>query len=60
LKSTAVYIPGMRLRTLNTFLLLALLGSACSGKSSVLTAGYERFGGKSPSPNAERALVKRR
>ena len=57
MRSTAVYIPGMKLRALSTFLLLALLGSACSGRSSVLTAGYERFGGKSPSPNAEKAIA---
>jgi len=36
-------------------MVLVFLLPACSGKSSVLTAGYERFGGKTPSPNAERA-----
>jgi hypothetical protein len=36
-------------------MVLVFLLSACSGKASVLTAGYERFGGKSPSPNAEKA-----
>jgi hypothetical protein len=57
LRSSAVYIPGMKVRTLITLLLLAFLVSACSGKSSVLTAGYDRLGGKSPSPNAEKAVA---
>jgi hypothetical protein len=47
----------MKVRTLITLLLLAFLVSACSGKSSVLTAGYDRLGGKSPSPNAEKAVA---
>jgi hypothetical protein len=47
----------MKLRALSTSLLLAFLLSACSGKSSVLTAGYDRLGGKSPSPNAEKAVA---
>lgn len=54
---SAVYISGMKGRTLISFLMLAFLVSACSGKSSVLTAGYDRFGGKSPSPNAEKAVA---
>ena len=36
-------------------MLLVFLLPACSGEPSVLTAGYERVGGKSPSPNAEKA-----
>jgi hypothetical protein len=36
-------------------MVLVLLLPACSGKSSVLTAGYDRVGGKTPSPNAEKA-----
>jgi hypothetical protein len=47
----------MKVPTLIGFLLLAFLMSACSEKSSVLTAGYDRLGGKSPSPNAEKAVA---
>ncbi len=38
-----------------SLMLLVFLMPACSGEPSVLTAGYERVGGKSPSPNAEEA-----
>ncbi len=38
-------------------MVLVFLLPACSGKASVLTAGYERFGGKSHSPNAEKATA---
>jgi hypothetical protein len=47
----------MKVRTLISLLILAFLLPACSEKSSVLTAGYERVGGKSPSPNAEKAAA---
>jgi hypothetical protein len=36
-------------------MLLVFLLAACSVKPSVLTAGYDRVGGKTPSPNAEKA-----
>jgi hypothetical protein len=36
-------------------MLLVFLLAACSGKPSVLSAGYDRVGGKTPSPNAEKA-----
>src|SRR5258705_2355162 len=36
-------------------MLLVFLLAACSGNPSVLTAGYDRVGGKTPSPNAEKA-----
>jgi hypothetical protein len=38
-----------------SLVVLVFLLPACSGKSSVLTAGYERLGGKTRSPNAEKA-----
>jgi hypothetical protein len=38
-------------------MVLAFLLTSCSGKSSVLTAGYDRLGGTSASPNAEKAKV---
>jgi hypothetical protein len=36
-------------------MLLVFLLAACSGKPSVLSAGYDRVGGKTPSPNIEKA-----
>jgi hypothetical protein len=38
-----------------SLVVLVFLLTACSGKPSVLTAGYDRLGGKSASPNAEKA-----
>lgn len=36
-------------------MLLVFLLAACSGRPSVLSAGYDRVGGKTPSPNTEKA-----
>ena len=43
------------LGSLISLVMFVFLLPACSGTPSVLTAGYERVGGKSPSPNAEKA-----
>src|SRR6266487_1561509 len=50
----------MKRRTLMILFLLACLLPACSGKSSVLTAGYDTMQGKRPSPNAAEALASAR
>jgi hypothetical protein len=44
-----------RLGPLIPLLMLMVFLSGCSGSPSVLTAGYDRVGGKSPSPDAEKA-----
>lgn len=43
------------LGSLLSLVMLVFLLPACSGTPSVLTAGYDRIGGKSPSPDAEKA-----
>jgi hypothetical protein len=43
------------IRPFITLIVLVVLLPACSSKSSVLMAGYDRVGGKTPSPNAEKA-----
>jgi hypothetical protein len=43
------------LGSLISLVMLVFLLPACSGTPSVLTAGYDRVGGKSRSPNAEKA-----
>jgi len=45
------------LGSLISLVMLVFLLPACSGTPSVLTAGYDRFGGKSPSPSAEKAAA---
>jgi hypothetical protein len=47
--------PAKKLGPFIVLMVLVVLLPACSSKSSVLTAGYDRVGGKSPSPNAEKA-----